>query len=138
MMLRAAGRRRAQRPQRLAHTLRIAARPPGGERCDLFRLGFGRGNEDRILAGGQRRGLGVREGVDADDDLLAALDRLEAARVRLDQLGFHDARLDRRDRAAHRVDRGEFGERLGLERCDQGGDFRLPSKMSPNSSRSVS
>ena len=44
------------------------------------------------------------EFVDADDDLLAGLDRLEARGVGLDQLRFHIAAFDRGGRAAERVD----------------------------------
>ena len=82
-----------------------------------------RGHEDRVLARGQRRGLGIGEGVDADDDLLAALDRLEPAGVRFDELRLQRAGLDRLDRAAHRVDRRDLGQRLALELLDQGGDL---------------
>ena len=119
----AARRRHAQRPQRLLDPLVIAAGAPGLEACDLLRLGFGRGNHDRALARGQRGRLGIHEGVDADDDLLAALDRLEPAGVRFDQASLEDAGFDRADRAAHRVDRRDLGQRLGLERLDQGRDF---------------
>ena len=98
-----------QRSERLAHAPFVALRPPRLEPGDLLGLRFGRGDHDRILAGRQRRGLGIGESVDADDDLLAALDRLEPAGVGFDQLGFQHAGLDRLDRAAHRVDGGDFG-----------------------------
>ena len=63
---------------------------------DTVRIGVG--------GAGERRGFGLDEPVDADHDLLAALDRLDAARVRFDQLLLHVALLDRGDRAAHRLD----------------------------------
>ena len=63
---------------------------------------------DRILVGRQRRGLGIGEGVDADNDLLAALDRLESPRVGFDQLGLEGASLNRFDGPAHRIDRVDF------------------------------
>ena len=41
----------------------------------------------------------------------------------LDELAFHIARGDRLHRAPHRVDGAKFGERLPLERGDQGVDL---------------
>ena len=72
----AARRRLAQRPQRLVHASLIALRSPRHERSHLLGLSHGGWDVDRILARGERRGLGIGEGVYADDDLLAALDRL--------------------------------------------------------------
>ena len=97
----------------------VAVRAPRVEPCDLLGFGLGRGHHDRVLAGRQRRGLGIGERVHADDDLLAALDRLEPAGVGFDELGFKHARLDRLDRAAHRVDSGDFRDRLALQPGDQ-------------------
>ncbi len=45
-------------------------------------------------AGGERRGLGLGELVDADDGLLAAFDLRQTARVALDEAAFHVADLD--------------------------------------------
>ena len=66
--------------------------------------------------------------VDADDDLVAALDRLLRAVGRVADLVLHPAALDRRDRAALRVDLGDqlaralrerVGERLDVVRARQ-------------------
>ena len=57
-----------------------------------------------IDAAGQRRRLGFEIFVDADDDLLAALDRFQPRGVGFDQLLLHVAALDRGDRAAHLLD----------------------------------
>ena len=43
--------------------------------------------------------------------------------VRFDELRFHVARLDRRDRAAHLLDAGELLARLALQLLDLGGDL---------------
>ena len=74
-------------------------------------------------AGGQRRGFALEEFVDADDDLLAALDRLEPPRIRFDEPRFHIAALDRSDRAAHRIDDGELVLGLRLELLDLARDL---------------
>ena len=52
--------------------------------------------------------------VDADDDLLAALDRFQPRRVGFDQPLLHVAGLDRGDRAAHLVDALELFHGLAL------------------------
>jgi hypothetical protein len=68
----------------------------------------------RILARGERRGLRIGERVYAEDDLLAALDRLKPPRVGFDELGFERAGLNRFDGTAHGVDRGDFRHALDL------------------------
>ena len=55
----------------------VARCAPGLEPLDLLGLDARRHGQDRAFAGGERRGLGLGEAVDADHDLLAALDRLE-------------------------------------------------------------
>ena len=52
---------------------------PGIEPRDLVGFGFGRNGQHRARGGGQRRRLGFGEAIDADHDLLAALDRFDAA-----------------------------------------------------------
>ena len=101
-----------------AHAGLVAARAPGLQRGDLLGLDLRGRRHDQIVAGHQRRRIAFRELVDADDDLLAALDRLEPARVGFDELALEIAGLDRRDRAAHRVDRREFRLGFGLQRLD--------------------
>src|ERR1700722_19573973 len=65
----------------------IALRSPRHEGSHLVSLGNSRWDVDRILARGERRGLGTGEGVYADDDLLAAHDRLASRRVGFGMLG---------------------------------------------------
>ena len=77
----------------------VALRPPLLERVDPLALDLGVGGEDAaVLAGGERRVLGLGELVLADDDGLAALDLGDSLAVRLDQLGLHVR--DSLDRAA--------------------------------------
>jgi hypothetical protein len=83
-----------------------------------------RDSQDGIGRAGERRGLGLDEAVDAHDGLLAALDRLDTARVRFHQPLLHVPLLDGGDRAAHRLDIGQLVLGLGLERRDLGGDRR--------------
>ena len=61
--------------------------------------------------------------VHADHDLFAPLDRLEPAGVGFDELRLQRPGLDRLDRAAHRVDGGDLGERLALQLGDQRRDL---------------
>ncbi len=77
--------------------------------------------------------------VDPDDNLFAALDGLEARGVGFDQPLLHVTGFDSRDGAAHLLDAlasSSFASALSAS------TLRLisaePSKMSPNSSRSVS
>ena len=87
-----------------ATALLVARGFPRLEPLDLVVLGVFRDDHDRLDTAGERRGLGLQIFVDADDDLLAALDRFQPRGVRFDQLLLHVARLDRGDRAAHVVD----------------------------------
>ena len=65
--------------------------------------------------GRRRGGLVVGEAVDADDDLVAAVDGpLDPVRRFLD-LALLEASLDRRERAAHRLDLVEVGPGCRLE-----------------------
>ena len=97
-------RGRAQLLQRRRDRLLIARGAPGLEPLDLLGLGLRRHGEDGVGSAGERRRLALDEAVDADHGLLAALDRLDPARVRFDQLLLHVALLDRDDGAAHRFD----------------------------------
>ena len=60
--------------------------------------------------------------VDADNDLLGALDRLEPRAGRGDELLFHVAGFHRLDRAAHVLDALELLFRLALKLLDLGVD----------------
>ena len=55
----------------------VALRTPCLQSLDLAGLGLGRNRHDGIDAAGQRRRLALEIFVDADHDLIAALDRLE-------------------------------------------------------------
>src|SRR6185295_14677755 len=114
----------AQVLQRGRNGLCVARGAPGLQALDLFGFDVMRDGQDRAFAGRKRRDFGLDELVDADDDLLAALDQLQPPRVRLDELRLHVARLDRRDRAAHLVDTGKLLPRLALELFDPGGNLR--------------
>jgi hypothetical protein len=117
----------------------VAPRAPGLEVFHLAGLGRGvDGQEAAVGPGRQRRGLALGVGVDADHDLLAAFDGLQAPGARSRPAALHVAGIDRGDGAAHGVDARELGARLGLQLLDLGGDHVEPSKMSPYSSRSVS
>src|SRR5262249_52168487 len=93
---------------------RGAPRPQAG---DLVGLDLGRHRENGALLGLKRRRLGFGEAIDTDDDLLTAFDRLDPARIALDELRFHVAVLNRRHRAAHAQNGFEFVAGLKLERC---------------------
>ena len=68
----------------------VALGAPLLERRDPLALDLGVGGEDAaVLAGGERRVLGLGELVLADDDDLAALDLRDPLAVRLDQPGLH-------------------------------------------------
>ena len=77
MTLRPSRAARSQILQRGRDRLRVALRAPGLEPLDLLGFGLVRHGEDRAVGRGERRGLALGEPVDADHDLLAALDRLE-------------------------------------------------------------
>ena len=68
---------------------------------------------DRLERGAGRLGH-VGKPVDADDDLLAALDRLLRIERRLVDRALHRTRLDGGQRAALRVDVRQDGAGLGL------------------------
>ena len=84
-----------------------------------------RHDHDLIVARGERRRLAAGEFVDADDDLLAGLDRLEARGIGFDQLALHVADLDRRGGAAEVFDLLEFGFRLCLQFGDLARDLGI-------------
>src|SRR5262249_14552623 len=117
-------RRGAQFLERRRHRLLVAAGAPRLETLDLRGLGLGRHGEDGVGRAGERRGLALHETIDPDHGLLAALDRLDAARVRFHELLLHVALLDRGDRAAQRLRVGEPLLGLALELPDLGGDRR--------------
>ena len=101
-----------------AYRLVVARRAPRVQPCDLLGLDLVRHGHDRVFAGGQRRRLGFDEAVDADDDLLVALDCLEPRGVALDELALHVAHLDRGDGAAELLDVIELSQRRALEFLD--------------------
>ena len=108
----------------------IALRAPLLEGGDPLALDLGVGGEDAaVLAGGERRVLGLGELVLADDDDVAALDLRDPLAVRLDQPGLHVG--DRLDRAALLLDRLH----LGLGALDELGDQARPSPSSPRRCR---
>ena len=91
--------------------------PPSLERGDLLDLDrFRHGLDAFDAARRQRRRLGLGIGVDADQHLLALLDRLDAGGVGGDQRLFHV--VDGRDGAAHRLELGELGAGLFLQLLD--------------------
>ena len=95
----------------------VALLPPRLERGDLLDLDrFRHGLDALDAARRQRRGLGLGIGVDADQHLLALLDRLDPRGVGGDQRLFHV--VDGRDGAAHRLKLGEFGAGLILQLLD--------------------
>ena len=97
-------RRLAQFRKRRGDRIGVARRAPGIEPLDLIGLGFLRNGENRIGGIGQRRRLGLDETIDADHGLLAALDRLDPARIGFDQLLLQIAGFDGGNGAAHRLD----------------------------------
>ena len=101
----------------------VAPGAPGLQPLYLVALGPRRRRVDQTVPRRQRRGISVGERIDADDDLLGLLDRLEPRGVALNQLLLEIAALDRLHRAAHRVDRRQFRASLGLELFDLGFDF---------------
>ena len=125
--------------QRRRDRLGVARCAPGFQPLDLVGFGLRRDRHDRLDAAGQRRRLGFQVFVDADHDLVAALDRLQPRGVGFDELLFHVAGLDRRDRAAHLLDAPEL---LVARRALSSSTLLVitsePSNMSPYSSRSVS
>ena len=109
MMLPPSRRGALELVERRGDRLARRARAPGLEPLDLLGLGLLRHRHDRAR---RRRSSGEgsvsSEAVDADHDLLAALDRLEPRGVGFDQLLLHVADLDRGDRAAHLLDAREL------------------------------
>ena len=83
----AVARRLPQLFQRGFDRLVVARCAPGVEPRDLLGLDPVRHREDGVLAGTERRGLGLLELVDADHGQVAALDRLDALRVRTRRAG---------------------------------------------------
>ena len=110
--------------ERRGDGLRVARVAPGGEPLDLPGLRFRRHGDDRFGGIRQRRRFGLDEAVDADHDLLAALDRFDPARIGFDELLLEIALLDRGDGAAHFFDLGQFLFRRLFELGDLGGDGR--------------
>ena len=113
MMLRARGRRALEFGERVGHGACLSR----AARQALSRSSWSRSASSETVmiefdAAGERRGLGLEIFVDADHDLLAALDRFQPRGVRFDELLLHVAGLDRGDRAAHLVDALELFLRL--------------------------
>ena len=98
----------------------VAGGAPGVQAGDLLGLDGGVDDHDAILAGGERRGLGLGEAVDADDGGGAGLDAGEPGAVRADEGGLHV--VDGGDSTPHLVDAGELGAGAGLQLLDLGGD----------------
>src|SRR5215510_12311708 len=71
--------------ERLGDGLGIARRPPSPQPLDLLRLHLLGHSEDGVCGAGEWRRLSLEETVDADHDVLAALDRLDAPHVRFDE-----------------------------------------------------
>ena len=109
--------------ERRRDRLGVARRAPGLQPLDLIDLGLLGHGHDRLDAAGERRGLAFEIFVDADHDLIAALDRFEPRGVGIDQLPLHVAALDRGDRAAHLLDALELFLRLALELVDLARDL---------------
>jgi hypothetical protein len=122
--IRAVGGGAAQGVERFFHGDIVARRAPGLQPRNLLGLDLVRHGEDRLVAGGKRRGLRLNEAIDADDGLLAALDRLQPLGVGIDEPLLHVARLDRLHRAAHLFDLVELVPRLRLELADFARNFR--------------
>ena len=114
----AAGRGALEVSQRRRDRAGVARRAPGLQPLDLIDLGLLGDRHDRFDAAGQRRGLAFEIFVDADHDLVAALDRLEPRRVGIDQRPLHVAGFDRGDRAAHLLDALQFVLGFALELVD--------------------
>ena len=76
------------------------ARPEGAQPLDLLALGRGVDLEEGLPPGEQRGRLGLGEPIHTHHDLLAALDRLRARRLRLDQALLHVRALDGRHHPA--------------------------------------
>ena len=74
----AALRRAAQSIKRRGNRLPVALLSPCFEARHLIGFGFRRDGQHRAGGGSERRWLGFGETVDADHNLLAALDRLDA------------------------------------------------------------
>jgi len=70
-----------------------------------------------------QKGLGCPPGLSPMTVSPRALDRLQARGVGLDQLRFHIAAFDGDGRASERVDLGQLGQRLFLQRRDLARDF---------------
>ena len=127
----AAPRRFGQRRQRLSAALGVAAAPNLVEPRDLRRAHRGVVDIEQVDLGRLARLVFV----DADDRLLAAVDRRLAARRGFLDAQFRHAGLDRLGHAAHRLDlvdqrRRRLGQRMGqafeviaaAERIDDMGD----------------
>ncbi len=120
----ASARRALQLGERLLDRPRIAPGAPLVEPLDLPALGAFGDRLDQLVAVGKRRVLGLGEAVDADHDLLAALDRLEPLGVGFHELRLHVAALDRGNGAAHALDQRQFLQGLALQLRDLGRDHR--------------
>jgi hypothetical protein len=89
----------AQRGERGVDRRLVALGAPARDRRALLLLGRRVDREDAAVGPGQqRRGLGLGEAVDADDDQIARLDAADPVAVGLDQRGLHV--VHRFDRAA--------------------------------------
>ena len=110
--------------ERRGDGLVVARGAPGFEPRDLPGLGLLRYGEDRLGGVGERRRLGLDEAVDADDGLLAALDRLDPARIRFDELLFQVTGFHGGHGAAHLLDLRKLVLRRLFQLGDLGGDRR--------------
>ena len=131
---RAGPRRRDQRRDRRRRARTIPARARSRDRIDRRLPGRGIGAKHAaVIATDERRRKPLRPRVDADDDLLAALDPRHPRRHRSDELLLAVAILDRALNAAGGRDLRELGARTGAQRLD----LRGRSPDCPRTSRTV-
>src|SRR6185437_10229738 len=96
----------------------VACGAPSLQLLDLAALRGLWHSENGIRGTRQGRGLAFKVLVDADHSLLAALDRFQPRRIRLDELLLHVARIDGGNSAAHLLDALEFLLGLALQVID--------------------
>jgi hypothetical protein len=101
----------------------VAGLAPGLKPRDLVFLHCRIDDHDAAILAHQRRRFGLGILVHTDDDRLAALDRVHTVGIRLHQAALHV--VDRGDRAAHRIEVGQFGARALLQFLDLGVDRRV-------------
>src|SRR6185437_8629283 len=119
----AVGGRALQFIQRIGNGTGVACVAPGLQPLDLPAFGILGYGKNGVGGGSQRRRFALEIFVDADDDLIATLDRFQPRGVRLDKLLLQISGIDRDDGAAHLFDALELVARFALEFIDLARDL---------------